>query len=94
MLAHRQRDRATRALDLIGELHPGGRGADHQRPARRQLPGMVIIKRREALDALRNRLAQLGYTRDVGGAAGEHDAATADFALIGCHPITAIDTPD
>ncbi len=94
VLADRERHGSPRALDLIGELHAGGRGTHDKHPARRQPLRIAIVECREAFDVLRHRLTHLRHARDVCGTARQHHAAAADLAVVGRDVVATIDAPD
>ena len=82
VLADRERHRPAGAVDLVGELHAGGRRADDQHAAFGQLSRIAVVERRELLDRRRHApRAAAGTLGDVAGAAREHDAAAAKLAV-------------
>ena len=90
MLAGREPDLPARGLDLVRQLHAGGRAADHQHAALGQVRGAAIVHRRDRGDARR----QLGGTGrnlwQVAGAAGQHDDPGLPVAPVGPDVIAAI----
>ena len=58
VLADRERHRPAGAVDLVGELHAGGRRADDQHAAVGQLARIAVVERRELRDGRRHGLRE------------------------------------
>ncbi len=56
VLTDRQRDRPAGAVDLVGELQPGRRGADDEDAAVVELRGIAVVERRDLADRARHAL--------------------------------------
>ena len=70
-------------MDFVGELHAGGRRADDQHAAVGQLIRIAVVERREATGSTAARAcASAGTLRQVAGAAGQHQRAAAEFAVV------------
>ena len=86
VLAHGQRDRAARAVDLVGELDAGRRGADHQHAALLELVGVAVAHRRERPDRRRHGLGEPRHAGDVAGPACQHHRPRMPVAPVGARP--------
>ncbi len=89
MLADRYRHGAAGALDLVGQLGAGRRGAEHQDAAAVELIRVAVIDRADPGDTRRRRFVKRRNAGDVAGAAGQHDRAAAPLAAIGGDHISA-----
>ena len=85
VLADGERDRAAAAVDLVGELHAGGRRADDEHAAaRRASSGDAVRHRRDVRDRRRARpAATAGTLATLHGPAGEHHGRRTPHALVG-----------
>ena len=72
MTADSQRDLAAGALDLVGELHAGGRGADDQDAAVGQIVGTPVVRGRHLPNVWRETAARRGNRGPI-AVAGRHD---------------------
>ena len=79
VLADGQRDRTTRALDLVGDLHAGRRRADDQHPALGELVGVAVLHRRERRHRRRHGLGERRAAR------GTLNAPVASTTVWHCH---------
>lgn len=94
MLADGQRHRPAGAMDLVGELYAGGRGAHHQRAAVRELIGIPVVRGMDLLDLRRHVFA---YRRDLFSAepaASQYYRAAALLAAVGLDAVAVVGGAD
>ena len=85
VLADGDRDGTAGAVDLLGELQPGGRRADHEDATVVELRRVLVVHRRERCHARRHGRRVVGHGRQVAAAAGQdHGASTP-------RPVVALD---
>ncbi len=89
--ADRKRDGPPGPVDLLGQLHARGRGADHQHAAFRQQPGVAVGRGRHLPDRGRQRARHGRHMRLVALAGGDHHHPRAPGAPAGLHRIAAGD---
>ena len=96
VLADGERHRTAAAVDLLGELHAGGRTADHEDAAGGQLRRRAVGQRGDLVDRGRQPCGERRHRGDVGHARGEHHAGAAPCAAVGGDgvPVTIDRHPD
>src|SRR5437868_14652538 len=72
VLTDRERDGATAAMDLVGELYAGGRCPDDQHPTVWQTVGVAIRLRWNGCDSLGQPGGDRGDNSQTAGAGGDH----------------------
>ena len=90
VLTDGQRHRPAGAVDLGGELRPGGGGADHQHAALGQAVRVAVRHWSEASDGWRHGGARRRHDRHVVGATREHQGAAAPVAAGGSDPVAVV----
>ena len=90
VLAHGQRDRSARAVDLVGELDPGRRGADHEHAAVLELIGVAVVDRRERADRGGSASASLGTHGTLHAPVASTTARGVPVAAVGAHQVAGI----
>jgi hypothetical protein len=83
VLAHRQRHRPARAVDLVGDLRAGGRGADDEHATCLELIRVAVFSGRKRGDRGGQRLGDRRDLWDIARSACEHDGAALPVALVG-----------
>src|SRR5262249_17025772 len=83
-----------RAVDLVGELDPGGRSAHYQDATSRQPIRTAVVKSRDAFNLGRHRLLHRRHMRYVGGTTRQDDAAAMKLAVTRRNVITAVGAAD
>ena len=90
VLTDGERHRPPRAVNLVGELDTGRRGADDEHAPVGQLGRIAIVERGDLLDVRRQRRAHRRHARRVVAAAREHDGPAADLAVARHDPIAVV----
>jgi hypothetical protein len=88
MLADGQGHGPARALNLFGDLRPGGRGADDEHAAILELIWIAVLQRREGGDRRRHGFGNCRHLREVARPGCDHDRLALPVAQAGHHLVT------